>query len=465
MATQASYASATAGTISSTIDTQHLYYVHPYDNPGINLTNIVLNEHNYSQWSRSMELALSLKLKLGFVDGTYAQPTQSTLLSYWKRCNHLVISWLLNSISLEIRSSVVFLSTSKQIWDELEIRYAQSNLLKFFGLRRELAQVSQGTLSVTSYCTKFKTLTDEPDCMSAKPKCTCTTYTCAVNSRLDTYDQSLHLIQFLMGLSDQFTHVRGQILLMKPIPSLSQCYNMLLQEESQRYSSNGSGFVSGNVDMSVKYTKPSGYSDVGKNNKMSQTQGQRKTPNDPSLHCDYCHLNGSPSRYLFSLYGYPSWHKMYGKPKPKPKYSGNKSMLVAQVSTHEGGSRDNTTESSVTDELQNSRGLSNSQYKQLLSILQSGLKTDTSGSRSQTFASTNSVNAGHFSPNYFAGTFHYSNNVILPANADNITTWILDTGATDNITHYFHLLENPQVCESVFYLPNGQSAQVTHWYY
>lgn len=61
------------------------------------------------------------------------------------------------------------------------------------------------------------------------------------------------LTQFLMGLGDHFTAIRGQILMMKPIPTLSQCYSMLLQEENQREISKYSHMNSGSVAMSVRY--------------------------------------------------------------------------------------------------------------------------------------------------------------------------------------------------------------------
>lgn len=38
------------------------------------LVNQPLTEANYNQWKRSMTIALSAKLKLGFVDGTYLAP-------------------------------------------------------------------------------------------------------------------------------------------------------------------------------------------------------------------------------------------------------------------------------------------------------------------------------------------------------------------------------------------------------
>ncbi|KAG8382472.1 hypothetical protein BUALT_Bualt05G0080800 [Buddleja alternifolia] len=40
-------------------------------------------------------------------------------------------------------------------------------------------------------------------------------------------------MQFLMGLTDSFKPVRGQILLMKPLPSLEDAYSMVQQEERQ----------------------------------------------------------------------------------------------------------------------------------------------------------------------------------------------------------------------------------------
>ena len=39
------------------------------------------------------------------------------------------------------------------------------------------------------------------------------------------------LLQFLMGLSDDYNSIRGNILMMCPLPSISQVYSMLTQEE------------------------------------------------------------------------------------------------------------------------------------------------------------------------------------------------------------------------------------------
>lgn len=85
------------------IDVYHPYYLQSSDNPGIALVTQSLTSQNYNQWSRSIKLALSAKNKLGMIDGTLSQPAESSnLFGLWSRCNDMVLSWLLNSISHEI---------------------------------------------------------------------------------------------------------------------------------------------------------------------------------------------------------------------------------------------------------------------------------------------------------------------------------------------------------------------------
>ena len=41
-------------------------------------------------------------------------------------------------------------------------------------------------------------------------------------------------MSFLMGLNETYAAVRGQILLMEPMPPLSKVFSLLLQDEKQR---------------------------------------------------------------------------------------------------------------------------------------------------------------------------------------------------------------------------------------
>lgn len=125
MTTAPTYAAATVGstsTVNTTMDCNHPYYLHPSDNPSMQITSVVLTKNNYNQWQRSMEIALSSKLKLGFVDGTYVKPAaNSPLVIHWNRCNNMITSWILNSVSVDIRTSIVYIQSARDIWLDLEV--------------------------------------------------------------------------------------------------------------------------------------------------------------------------------------------------------------------------------------------------------------------------------------------------------------------------------------------------------
>lgn len=111
------------------LDPFHPLYLHPNDHPGLHLVNQILTGENFNQWRRAMTIALSAKIKLGMVNGTCAKPNAtSSYLNLWSRCNDMVTSWLLNSVSPEIGSSIVYLNTAQEIWEDLHSRFTQSNI-------------------------------------------------------------------------------------------------------------------------------------------------------------------------------------------------------------------------------------------------------------------------------------------------------------------------------------------------
>lgn len=67
-----------------------------------------------------MKIALPVKNKLGFIDGTIDKPSvaEVNLLNYWTKNNNIVISWILNSVSKEISASILFLDLAAIIWDD-----------------------------------------------------------------------------------------------------------------------------------------------------------------------------------------------------------------------------------------------------------------------------------------------------------------------------------------------------------
>lgn len=220
----------TARSSGSIMDPSSPLYLNPSDNPGTVLVSKCFDGTGFGPWRRAMVIALSAKNKLGFVDGSCAKPnSDSGELQHWIRCNNMVISWLLNSLAKEISESVLYSNTASEIWKELEERYGQSNGAQLYEIEKELSQVSQGANSIATYYTKIKKLWDRIQSLRSLPSCSC-----GKSQDWQKFEEEQRLIQFLMGLNEQYSSVRGNFLMMKPLPSVTQVYSLLIQEEKQR---------------------------------------------------------------------------------------------------------------------------------------------------------------------------------------------------------------------------------------
>lgn len=110
------------------LDSSHPVYLHLSDSPRMVLVSSIFYGKGYGGWRRGILIALSAKNKLGFISGSFPQPKiSSDSFKPWTRCNDMVISWVLNSLSKEIAESVLYSKTARDIWTELEERFGQSN--------------------------------------------------------------------------------------------------------------------------------------------------------------------------------------------------------------------------------------------------------------------------------------------------------------------------------------------------
>ncbi|XLR54908.1 hypothetical protein S83_005580 [Arachis hypogaea] len=113
------------------------YTLHSSDHPGLILVSQPLQEDNYAFWCRSMRLALSGK----FIDGSLPKPDPTldpVLAETWQCTNDIVTTWLLNSISKDIATSVIYAGSAALLWQDLEARFSQSNAPRIFELKKSL---------------------------------------------------------------------------------------------------------------------------------------------------------------------------------------------------------------------------------------------------------------------------------------------------------------------------------------
>lgn len=216
-------------------DPLDVYYIHPNENPSLILVSPSLDPSNYHGWTRAMSNALQMKIKYDFVDGSILKPSiDDPRFKAWKRCNTLVLSWLHHSMNNEIASSIIWLDTAYQVWQELRNRFSQGDFVRISQLHSELYSLKQGELSVTAYFTKMKIIWDElcnfrpiSNCTSSASGC------CNVVNQMNQYRENDFVLSFLQGLNDTFYGVKSQILLLEPLPPLSKVYSMVIQQERQ----------------------------------------------------------------------------------------------------------------------------------------------------------------------------------------------------------------------------------------
>ncbi|RVX10168.1 Retrovirus-related Pol polyprotein from transposon RE1 [Vitis vinifera] len=393
----------------SKADLSNPYFTHHSDHPGLVLISKSLNGDNYSAWKRAMILALNSKNKLGFVNGSIKTPSEEIDpkgYATWSRCNDTVHSWIVNTLNPEIANSVIYYSIAREVWEDL-------------CLWDELASYNAAAYGAQQ-------------------------------------DQQ-KLMQFLMGLNESYSAIRGQILLMNPLPSVHQAYSSVSQEEKQRLliSTNAAAESAASAAMAVR---SNGKSSATWKDGIDRSNTERMEPTDRPFgsqnfrvnrssqgqdgrpffdqdrrrmgsgrgrpQCSYCGDMGHWVQKCFQLHGYPPGH-----PKARMNLGSNSNRNKSFSAANQ---------VSEADEGKSAVALSETQLKQLLSLL-----------NNQDENSSSKVNAVT-KPGLSKVAFR---------------NWIIDSGATDHITSSSKLLHKDKNCSlPPVLLPSGEKANiVTKW--
>lgn len=213
----------------------------PYDDPlfishnenvGASLvTQRLAGPNNFITWKISMEMALAGKMKLNFIKGKVPRPDEeSPQRERWDRCNAVVMTWILNSVSQEIGESHIHSRCCIQAWSELQLLFGTSNDVALFNLRRDISSLTQGDMNISTYYGKLKRFWGDEDFLDEFELCEMGR-ACKSSQAMAEKKVRDIIIQFLMGLNDHYVPVRTQILSMVPRPKIEQVYGMLIQEE------------------------------------------------------------------------------------------------------------------------------------------------------------------------------------------------------------------------------------------
>ncbi|KAI3515186.1 hypothetical protein L1887_13951 [Cichorium endivia] len=291
----------------SQIDQSDPLYLHPSDHPGLILVSTPFDGNRFGAWKRYVSIALSARNKLSFIEGTDKPQPTDPRYGAWRRCNDMIISWMLNSLSRDIAESVLYSETAHEIWTELDDRYGQANGAKLYQLQKNLREIVQGNSNIATYFTRMKKYWDELNTISLIPTCTC-----GAAKILAQFENDQRLIQFLMGLNDDYGNIRGSILMMKPLPSINQAYTILIQDEKQREES---------ASMYASNLSSPFFPQTNNSQSFSYLRGK----SEGNIVCNHCKKPGHTTNKCYKLVGFPNDFK-YTKGR---KMAGNVEVITS----------------------------------------------------------------------------------------------------------------------------------------
>ncbi|XP_030480791.1 uncharacterized protein LOC115697799 [Cannabis sativa] len=117
-----------------------------------------------------------------------------------------------------------------------------------------------------------------------------------------------YIMSFLMGLSDLYAQVRGNILVMDPLPEINRVFLLVTQEENQRRGQGSTTDRNSNMAFAFQGEKASSKGD---------TQGPPKTqqPKRGRPFCTHCNMHGHTIEKCYKIHGYPPRYNKGGKSK------------------------------------------------------------------------------------------------------------------------------------------------------
>lgn len=174
---------------------------------------------------------------------------------------------------------MIYNDIAHDIWDDLKEHFSHVNSVHLFHIEQEIHGCVQGNMNIGAYYTKLKGLWDERDALCSIPNCTCGTVKAVLQ-----FQQNQKTMKFLMGLNNAYAAVRGQILLMDPLPAVNKAYSLIIQDEKQIA-------VSNHTSSKASITDAAAFAVRGK----SKNSNRNFTPKNPHLHCDRCNVVGHTS--------------------------------------------------------------------------------------------------------------------------------------------------------------------------
>ncbi|KAJ7942689.1 UBN2_3 domain-containing protein [Quillaja saponaria] len=147
----------------------------------------------------------------------------------WDVENNMVMSWLINSTTVEWSQDFLLFETAAQIWEAAKENYSNiDNKAEIFGIKGLIHDLRQGDMTVTQYYTTLGRHWQQLD-MYEKTAGRCT----EDSQKYKEIMEEKRVFKFLYGLNRDLDDVRGRILASRPIPKVITPVQMIHNQEEE----------------------------------------------------------------------------------------------------------------------------------------------------------------------------------------------------------------------------------------
>lgn len=194
----------------------------------LKITPDKLDGSNYSTWSQSVEMYITGRGKVQYLTGKKPIPDETNAAcSIWLEDNAMVKSWLLNSMTSNVRAVFLYLPTAHDVWDAVSQTYfVGKDASQMYELRCRAHETRHNGKSVVDYYGALQLIWQELDYL--RPS----TMKCATDAATQKKEiEEDCLDDFLASLDPSLDQVQSQVLAQDPLPSVRNAFAFVRLEE------------------------------------------------------------------------------------------------------------------------------------------------------------------------------------------------------------------------------------------
>lgn len=209
-------------------------------------------------------------------------------------------------------------------------RFKQDDAPRIFDIEQRLSKIEQGSMDISTYYTELVTLWEEHRNFVELPVRTCGKCECDAAALWEKLQHRSRVTKFLMGLNESYEHTRRHILMLKPIPTIEEAFNMVTQDERQRSLRPTTAVHNVAFQTSVPSSQVVPVSPMDETAYAAAYNAGRAAQRPI---CTHCGKAGHVVQKCFKIHGFPPGYKSYNNKntshsknvQSQPKYQGQQS--------------------------------------------------------------------------------------------------------------------------------------------